>query len=357
MNALLSGDSMNRRVFGATGLVCLFLAGAVAAQTTRENWIRCENADNAPVAVAACDEILRQRLAPSDRVIALTDRGASYLNEGRVNLAINDFDEALVLNPQYLEALINRAGALMHQGDRARAANDYSAIVAINSHFFSAEDFLSRGIAHEHLGQFDLAIEDYSSAIQRRPKISHTLYGAYLMRGSAYAHTGSPELAIADYNQANKIEPDDAEIYLYRGQAYGQAKDFSHAIADIDQALVQRPNWNAALTAGCRFRAIVNRDLDAAANYCDLAVRRSGGSIIDLDSRGLVRLQQHRFSEAWTDFDAVVRVQPAAAHSLYGRGLAALRLGRMAEGQADIAAAAKLDAKIADTYSAYGQRP
>lgn len=47
----------------------------------------------------------------------------------------------------------------------------------------------------------------------------------------------------------------------------------------------------------------------------------------------------------------------APADYLYGRGIAALRLGRDAEGNADLAAAIKLDGKIAEEYARYGVKP
>ena len=68
-------------------------------------------------------------------------------------------------------------------------------------------------------------------------------------------------------------------------------------------------------------------------------------------------LQQGRAQDAWNDYDAAARKQPGKAGDLYGRGIAELRLGRVADGQADIAAALKLDPKIADTFAGYGVNP
>ena len=45
------------------------------------------------------------------------------------------------------------------------------------------------------------------------------------------------------------------------------------------------------------------------------------------------------------------------AHFLYGRGIAALRLGREAEGWADMARATALNPAIAETYARNGVRP
>jgi hypothetical protein len=71
----------------------------------------------------------------------------------------------------------------------------------------------------------------------------------------------------------------------------------------------------------------------------------------------LVGLLQSRFQDAWTDFDAAVRAGSTNQHSLFGRGIAALCLGRADNGHADIARAAGLDPAVAATYAGYGISP
>jgi Flp pilus assembly protein TadD len=76
-----------------------------------------------------------------------------------------------------------------------------------------------------------------------------------------------------------------------------------------------------------------------------------------LNGRGLVGIKQGKFAEAWADYDAALRARPGFAGFLYGRGIAALRLGRTEEGKADLAQATQLDANIARTYAGYGVTP
>lgn len=82
-----------------------------------------------------------------------------------------------------------------------------------------------------------------------------------------------------------------------------------------------------------------------------------GPSRRPLDRRLHGELKQGRFQDAWNDYDTAVRGDASIAHFRYGRGIATLRLGRTAEGQADLAAAAALDANIAATYAGYGVTP
>ena len=71
----------------------------------------------------------------------------------------------------------------------------------------------------------------------------------------------------------------------------------------------------------------------------------------------MVGLKQGRFQDAWNDYDAAVRINPNGASWVYGRGIAALRLGRTEEARADIARAQALAADVTQFYADYGIRP
>lgn len=54
---------------------------------------------------------------------------------------------------------------------------------------------------------------------------------------------------------------------------------------------------------------------------------------------------------------SALAIDPKHESSLYIRGLARLKTGDVAGGNADIAAAEAIDAKVADTYAGYGVKP
>jgi hypothetical protein len=80
--------------------------------------------------------------------------------------------------------------------------------------------------------------------------------------------------------------------------------------------------------------------------------------------RALIDSRQHpshpgqgNFPQAITDANSALAIDPKMPSSLYVRGLANLKSGNATEGNADIAAAKSIDAKIADTYAGYGVAP
>ena len=102
-----------------------------------------------------------------------------------------------------------------------------------------ASAFNNRGVAYRRKGLFDLAITDYSRAIQLNPEFAT----AYSNLGLAYAKQTRYELAIANFNQAIRIDPHDADTYLKRGNAYYDKGMFDQAVTDYTRAIELQPDF------------------------------------------------------------------------------------------------------------------
>jgi tetratricopeptide (TPR) repeat protein len=161
--------------------------------------------------------------------------------------------------------------------------------------------------------------------------------------------------AIEKLNARLQQNPNDAIAFYNRGQLYAKNGDFSSAVADFDQAIRLSPNDAAAFNNRCWARAASSTgELDLALRDCNEALRLRPDFTDALDSRGLTYLKLKLNALALADYDAALRLKPNQASSLYGRGISKLRSGKVAEGNADIAAAKALDARIAEEFAAYG---
>lgn len=94
---------------------------------------------------------------------------------------------------------------------------------------YDAQAFVIRGIAYLIYQQYELAISDFSNAINIIPSAQ-----AFAKRGSAYFAIENYELAIADFTQAITLGAQDANIYLERGRAYEALGMRAEATADYD---------------------------------------------------------------------------------------------------------------------------
>lgn len=143
-----------------------------------------------------------------------------------------------------------------------------------------------------------------------------------------------------------------ARLFTNRSKAYATIKDYARAIADADQAARRLSNADTE-NARCWWRAVAGVELEIARDACNTA-RRSGGNDANiLDSRGLVGLKQGRFEDAWADYNFAFSTEPQAGY-LFGRGIAAFKLGLVEEAKADVARAKQMNGIIDLIYADYG---
>jgi tetratricopeptide (TPR) repeat protein len=218
-----------------------------------------------------------------------------------------------------------------------------------------SEAYNAWGSALYRSGKIDEAIERYGEAI----KLNRLNSSAFRNRAIAYKVKGRPELAIADFARAGRLNPT-AETFFDMGYAHDDLDklDAASAIRAYDQAIRLNPRHHWALNNRCYNKAAL-RDPSAIAD-CDKALRLNANSET-YDSRGFAYLQLRQFDKAIADYDAALTKFGSGpwheAYSLYGRGLARRGKGDRAGGDADIAAALKLDPQIADTMAKWGARP
>lgn len=98
-----------------------------------------------------------------------------------------------------------------------------------------AETYYNSGLAHSEKGKLDLAISDFTKAIELNPDYAE----AYKGRGDVYRNKGDLEKAIADYTQMLVLKPKIPIFYYIRGEAYLRAKQWEEAKRDLTAAILQ----------------------------------------------------------------------------------------------------------------------
>ncbi|MGV9013368.1 MAG: tetratricopeptide repeat protein [Flavobacteriales bacterium] len=126
------------------------------------------------------------------------------------------------------DVLFQQGETAYRNGGYAKAIGYFTQTLALDPDHLNA--YLQRGFCHSLQREYDLAVMDLTSVIQRKP--DHLW--AYTSRGSAYGKLGRNDLAMADFDKVLQLDPHNQEAYNNRGwtkkaqgDADGACKDWN----------------------------------------------------------------------------------------------------------------------------------
>jgi tetratricopeptide (TPR) repeat protein len=132
----------------------------------------------------------------------------SYNNRGNVRRAlgdlpgaIEDFEEAIRLDPTLAVPHSNLGNVYYDLGDLSRALEEYKQAIALDANYVTP--YVGRGMVRAAQGELLDAISDYGEAIARDPGYPY----AYRERGKAHRAMGSVELALTDLRRYLELRP------------------------------------------------------------------------------------------------------------------------------------------------------
>jgi tetratricopeptide (TPR) repeat protein len=226
-----------------------------------------------------------------------------------------------------MDAYVNRAGLLIALNRPAEAVDTYDRALAIRPNFF--QGWCNRGVALERIGRLEEAIASYDRAIALRADLT----AAHANRGNALAALGRHAAAVESFDRALATRPDFAEIHLNRGNSLARLRQHDQALASYDRALAIRPDMAEAQFG----RGIVFREqtrFEQAVNCFDRAIALNRNDAV----RGLFHSHRAearnllgRFAEALADVSYCVDVAPNDDQALYAVSLVELLHGRWRE--------------------------
>jgi lipoprotein NlpI len=197
-------------------VVIVMLFAATARGQWSEDAQKCSETPDLEAAIAFCTRAIESgRLAGPALAITLNNRANAYLRKGDNDRAIQDYDQAIRLDPDAALARNNRGSAYQHKGDYERALRDYNDAIRLDSSFAVA--FGNRGRVHHFHGNYAPAIADYGQAIELDPEYALAYYNRALARFDQGLYIG----AVPDFVRAYNLDPDNPyrAIGLYLAKA------------------------------------------------------------------------------------------------------------------------------------------
>ena len=157
--------------------------------------------------------------------------------------ALRSYDEAIRIDSTD-PFLYNQRGWVRIDVGHDRAMEDFDQAVRLEPDV--ANRYGNRAKASMRLGNSAQAIADYSEAIRLDPTDPYL----YLARARAWASLGNDERALRDYDTRIRIEPGNPFAYVLRGKFLGDRGHSERAIRDYDEAIRLETRWHYAWNRG-----------------------------------------------------------------------------------------------------------
>ncbi len=269
------------------------------------------------------------------------DEVVAHLSE-MIRTAIEDYNTAVRLKPDYTEVYLARGWANFNSKDYRAAIDDFTRVVEVWPKH--SEAYEKRGLAALELGDQEKALKDFIQVIKlataerqewspfavmtrRRQKEQYTshlekltnspkLAEAFYAEGMAYRYVlQQPEKAIASFTRAIQLNLSTADVFYQRGLVFAAQLKTAGAIEDFTRAIQFNP-----------------RDPDY------------------YYSRGAALFDARDYRKAIADFTEAIRISSKIAYVQYRRGRAYYALGDKQNAIADFTAALKSNSQLTESY-------
>ena len=194
-------------------LASVFAARYAIAQT-QQDWMDCLAGDlrSPDVPIAGCSAVIKTGEGVLRRLaIAYNNRGVAYRLTLKYDKAIEDFNEAIRLEPKYANAFNNRGVAYRNMGDLDHALGDYDQAIRIKPDYYAA--VYNRGLALTDRTEYAKAISDFKIVLAADPKNPLVLYRL----GAVLVKAGDADAGNADLAEAKAIKPNIEEEIRQEG--------------------------------------------------------------------------------------------------------------------------------------------
>ncbi|MBF2029379.1 MAG: tetratricopeptide repeat protein [Oscillatoriales cyanobacterium C42_A2020_001] len=225
---------------GLTGLAVIWLMARPYLQPSQPNpqasqqylqqGTQKSQANNYQGAIADFDEAIR--LAPED-VNAYINRGYAYHRLGNLSAAANDYNKAIQLNPNSAEAHSNLSHVRFDQRNYNEAAKLAQRAIELKNNFPEAHLNLGNALAAQN--EVDSASQQFQTVLQL-PASNSTKARAHNNRGNIFFARNNFSEAGKEYDQAIKLDPNYADALYNRGLVYQRTDNQPAAIQDFNDA-------------------------------------------------------------------------------------------------------------------------
>ncbi|AUS99978.1 hypothetical protein CLI64_06040 [Nostoc sp. CENA543] len=260
--------------------------------------------------------------------------------------ALPNYDKALAIKDDLLEALFNRGNVLGNLERHEEALASYDKAIAIKDDF--PEVWFNRGNALGKLERYEEALASYDKAIA----IKDDFLEAWINRSNALRKLERYEEALTSCDKAIAIKDDFPEVWINRGNALRNLDRYEEALTSCDKAIAINDEFPEAWIN--RSNALRNLErYEEALTSCNQALKITPNEAGFLSVKGIVLSLLGRYDEALANVNEAVKLQPDDPLWWANQGIVLARAGRYQE--ALVSCEKALELKPNDESGHYGK--
>ncbi len=172
----------------------------------------------------------------SEDAVTFYNKALALKAGGQVKAAIQSYEAAIRLRPNFVEAHYNKGNALLALNQIAMAVASYDAAITLKPDFALA--YFTKGNALKTIKLFDEASFCYDKAIELNPDFSE----AYSNRGVVLKQLNHLDAAVADFDMAIGLNPNLTEAHYNRGSSLEKLKELEAALESYERAYELNPD-------------------------------------------------------------------------------------------------------------------
>jgi tetratricopeptide (TPR) repeat protein len=238
-----------------------------------------------------------------DNAMAYGNRGEAYRDQGKYDLAMEDFNASILADPEYAEAYNSRGQMHGTARNYDAALADFKKVIELQPNFDEAYNNI--GVIYQMQDKPDEAIVYFDKAIQIDPYNEDALYNA----GDYYYKKGEFDLAFEDFQKLIAVNPASVIAYNKRGLIYGLRKEYDASIRDLGRALALDPQ-NAEIHKNKGIILEHMEKFDESIESYSKAIELNPKLADAYCFRGNVYAKTGRYGEAAKDFKTALEINP-----------------------------------------------
>ncbi|HVU62784.1 MAG TPA: tetratricopeptide repeat protein [Phycisphaerales bacterium] len=251
--------------------------------------------------------------AADPRAVAYVKTAEQAIRDGDLDKALQEFEHAIEVNPNYTEAHLGMADIYRMQGRYDRAEQKYARACQLQPRNFDAQYF--HGLMLHLLDRLPEAIQAYIRALAINPSD----FKANLNIATAYYQLDENTQALPYARRAVELKPDDGPARFNLGAIYAAMNRHGDAVREYTQAAefmsLTPPlllNLADSLAKLDRYEEMANALMQAL---------KAEPSAIAYERLGYARFKLGQYGDARQNFNAAVRMDDSYYPALNGLGV------------------------------------